>query len=297
MKLYVTVPIALSTFVLGLLSYHPVASALSHINVTSCGGKTACFEGDNTSTGPGVSGLSAKGDGLLGKTGSGIGVAGATGGGTGVSGTSSTGIGVLGNSNTGDGIRGNSNATAGFANGVYGVTNNHGAGVEGQATGLYGEGVYGYAPNGADIFNGNGELGAQFWVDSSANVHASGLLYSGGGCSGGCVRRQVQSYGTTAALPTIEDAGEAQLASGATYVRLNPDFARAIDLRQGYLVFITPEGDTRGLYVTQRSPAGFAVRETLGGRSAVAFAYRIVAHPYGVHAPRLPLVDHPQMRP
>jgi hypothetical protein len=60
-----------------------------------------------------------------------------------------------------------------------------------------------------------------------------------------------------------------------------------------YLVFVTPEGDNRGLYVTQKSANGFAVHESQGGHSSLAFSYRIVAKPFGNQIPRLPfLVEH-----
>jgi hypothetical protein len=81
--------------------------------------------------------------------------------------------------------------------------------------------------------------------------------------------------------PSIEDFGEAQLTAGQAYVSLSRSYASAIDSRYRYMVFITPEGDTRGLFVTQKTPAGFVVRESQGGRSEAAFSYRIVAKPYG----------------
>ena len=56
-------------------------------------------------------------------------------------------------------------------------------------------------------------------------------------------------------------------------------------------MLITPEGDTRGLFVAARTPGAFSVRETMGGRSSIAFGYRIVAHPFGVNEPRLPMVQ------
>ena len=46
--------------------------------------------------------------------------------------------------------------------------------------------------------------------------------------------------------------------------------------RGDYRVFLTPEGDCRGLYVRRKSAASFEVRELMGGGSAAAFAYRIV---------------------
>jgi len=45
--------------------------------------------------------------------------------------------------------------------------------------------------------------------------------------------------------------------------------------RSDYKVFVTPEGDCRGLYV-RKSAASFEVRELGGGMSNVAFSYRII---------------------
>jgi hypothetical protein len=46
--------------------------------------------------------------------------------------------------------------------------------------------------------------------------------------------------------------------------------------------------DTRGLYVSQKTPAGFQVREAQGGRSTFSFDYRIVARPLDADNDRLP---------
>lgn len=56
-------------------------------------------------------------------------------------------------------------------------------------------------------------------------------------------------------------------------------------------MFLTPEGDSRGLFVTNRANSGFEVGENQGGRSTVAFSYRIVAKPYGDNSPRLPTAE------
>ena len=61
------------------------------------------------------------------------------------------------------------------------------------------------------------------------------------------------------------------------------------------MVFVTPEGPSHGLCVTNKSPAGFEVVENEGGRSSVAFSYRIVAKPYGVTAARLPIATAAEM--
>ena len=56
-------------------------------------------------------------------------------------------------------------------------------------------------------------------------------------------------------------------------------------------MFLTPEGDNRGLYVDHKTGAGFDVRESQGGRSTIAFSYRIVGKPLGSSAQRLPLLS------
>ncbi|MDQ6826508.1 MAG: hypothetical protein M3Z14_04810 [Candidatus Eremiobacteraeota bacterium] len=76
--------------------------------------------------------------------------------------------------------------------------------------------------------------------------------------------------------PTIENVGEGHLASGQSYVRLDAAFARSMNFAQRYQVFITPEGPSAGLYVTDKSSKGFAVRENPGGHSSVDFSYRII---------------------
>jgi hypothetical protein len=50
-----------------------------------------------------------------------------------------------------------------------------------------------------------------------------------------------------------------------------------MDRSTAYHVFITPDGDTRGLYVATKTAEGFIVRETQGGRGTLSFDYRIVA--------------------
>jgi hypothetical protein len=98
----------------------------------------------------------------------------------------------------------------------------------------------------------------------------------------------VSTYSPQQTEPTIEDFGQGQLVNGEAAVRLDPAFANTMDLRKSYLVFITPDGDSRGLYTTQKTPSGFVVRENGGGRSTLAFDYRIVGKPLGNNSPRLP---------
>lgn len=134
-----------------------------------------------------------------------------------------------------------------------------------------------------------------FLVDNQGNMMIRGVITTGGVCNTGCSgpshaqSHRVLSYVPTQSVPSIEDFGEAQLVNGRATVALSSDFANVVDRHASYLVFITPEGDSRGLYVTNKTAAGFAVRENGDGHSSIAFSYRIVAKPFGVNKPRLPM--------
>ena len=73
----------------------------------------------------------------------------------------------------------------------------------------------------------------------------------------------------------FEDFGSAKLARGRAVVKLDANFAKVIK-RGDYRVFVTPEGNCHGLYVRHKSANNFEVRELMGGKSSVAFSYRIV---------------------
>lgn len=230
-------------------------------------------------------------------------------------------VGIWGNSLYGTGIVGagddESPTVAGaYPIGIYGVssTANSGAGVsvanwaEALDTNTYAVFAYNNAndsdvsllPSGTDLIDA--AVGAAFFTLSSAgSINISGTITTSGLCSGGCAGprergRKIVRYASEASVPTVEDFGEAQLTDGAASVRLEPRFASTIQT-ENYYVFLTPEGDNRGLYVTDRTPTGFSVREAEGGRSSIAFMYRIVGKPYGDNSPRLPIVDTSLARP
>jgi hypothetical protein len=141
---------------------------------------------------------------------------------------------------------------------------------------------------------------SDFSVDTSGNIEASSLTTILGSYA-----RKIGASGTARTLyaphatsPVTEDFGEGQLVNGRGYVRLDPALADLIDNRNAYHVFLTPEGDSKGLYVTQKSPAGFLVRESSGGRSTLAFEYRILAKPLDENGKRLALAPpRPHMAP
>jgi hypothetical protein len=90
----------------------------------------------------------------------------------------------------------------------------------------------------------------------------------------------------------FEDFGTARLAKGRARVTIEARFAQSIR-RDEYHVFVTPEGDSNGLYVAQKGRNAFEVREQRGGRSSIEFSYRIVARRADVPRSRLPRFELP----
>ncbi|MEO6991303.1 MAG: hypothetical protein ABI346_02500 [Candidatus Baltobacteraceae bacterium] len=209
---------------------------------------------------------------------------------------------IVATSNNYNGIQATSNTSA--ASAVYGFNSQSGyaiAGrVKGSGTALFADAggsggigvlVFGGSFSSQTLFEGQNNGVAKFTVDNSGNLAVSGLLFSAGGCHAGCsLTHRAVSYASTASEPTLEDAGESAVRGGVAHVALDPAFANAIDRHSRYLVFVTPEGQTRGLYVAQRTDGGFVVRDA-DANANVPFAYRVVARPYGIRAPRLPMVD------
>jgi hypothetical protein len=147
------------------------------------------------------------------------------------------------------------------------------------------------------VVDGLGGIFTTASINAYGNVDILGQYQVNGTCVAGCAAprngpgKAVTRYVPTASIPTVEDFGEAQLVDGQAHVRLSADFANVVDQRANYLVFVTPEGDTNGMYISQKTSSGFDVRENRGGRSTVAFQYRIVARPYGANGSRLPMVE------
>lgn len=117
----------------------------------------------------------------------------------------------------------------------------------------------------------------QFELDFGGSIVITGRITTSGSCHSGCApspsagEKRVRMFTPQENLPTVEDFGEARLVGGQTYVHIDRAFANTIDSRAAYMVFITPEGDNRGLYVTNKTSTGFDVRESQGGRSTLAF--------------------------
>jgi len=169
--------------------------------------------------------------------------------------------GVLGKSDLNPGVVGASRSFPGVigfgvnAQGVLGISDTN-IGVHGKVT----------TPGGfAGVFDGNVVINGDLAVsgpNKSAVVRfpdgSNRLLY--------CMESPEHWF---------EDFGSGKLRRGRAAVKLDADFARVIATGD-YRVFLTPEGDCNGLYVTRKSGRAFEVRELNGGTSNVAFSYRIV---------------------
>jgi hypothetical protein len=191
----------------------------------------------------------------------------------GVVGTGTSGTGVHGASTSGHGMIGIS--TTGF--GVWGSSN--GFAVVGTAK--TGPGVYGYSQT--------GEAG-QF----VGTVTIYGNLQVIGGAKNAIVPHPDGSHRRVYTVESpesyFEDFGQGQLVSGRAEVRLDDDFAALVH-SDDYQVFITPEGDSQGLYIQNKTAEGFRVSEQQGGKSNLRFAYRIVARRKDIDLPRLDKVE------
>jgi hypothetical protein len=99
--------------------------------------------------------------------------------------------------------------------------------------------------------------------------------------------QRVETYSVQSAENWFEDAGTAQLVNGAGRVNLESIFGQTVNTGVEYHVFLTPDGDCKGLYVSAKTASGFEVRELGGGASTITFEYRIMAKRVGYENVRL----------
>jgi hypothetical protein len=187
---------------------------------------------------------------------------------------STTGKGELG---TGAGVWGDA-GDAGALFGVLGSADDAYAGAfENNSNTL--ATLYAQALNGA---------GFPFWATGTGagsgycNVDAFGDLNCTGTVNGGMARidggaRKVALSAIESPKNWFEDAGAAQLVNGSAVVALDADFIQTVNTEMDYKVFPVPNGDCKGLYVTNKTRTSFEVRELGGGTSSIRFDYRIMA--------------------
>jgi len=225
------------------------------------------------------------------------GVAGSSTSNVGVHGISTSNVGILGEataaSNASPGVYGS--ATRGY--GVFGFSQNRN-GVAGQSGGGF-AGCVGFAgaPGGYGIYGGTAVQGG-YAGGFAGPVLVVGDFTVSGGAKNAAVPHPDGThrllYCQESPEPWFEDFGDAKLVNGRAQVKLDPNFAAVVHSDK-YLIYLTPEGDTKGLYVSGKDPAGFEVRETQGGTGSLTFNYRVVARRKDIPGPRLEKVKLPEL--
>jgi hypothetical protein len=212
---------------------------------------------------------------------------------TGVDGTGTgpSGFGVVGRG-TVAGAHGTSAGAGGF--GVIGIGGRVGVRGDGRGatSGIGVEGIPGPLSGGIIPFAGafRGSVLVANNLDVNGDLFVSGTKAAVVPHPDGSERAM---YAVEAPESWFEDVGRAQLRQGVAHVDVDPDFAAVTELGDDYHVFLTPEGPTNGLYVADRTPSGFEVREQGESTSAVSFSYRIMTRRADVQAGRLEPVARP----
>jgi hypothetical protein len=281
--------------------------------------------------GAGIVGTSTDGSGVSGGSTNGIGVEGGSINSYGVKGGSGNRAGVYGVSGTGEGLYGRS--LNGPSVGVYGASPTTGVFGDGSRTGVTGQttsgiGVQGTSAGGIGIDGsstggigvrgttsstrrgGAAIMGIAMTATAQAGVFIGGVVVRRGdlfvdgnltvfGAKSAAVRFPDGSRRVLHVIESpeawFEDFGRARLIEGRARIRLEPQFAAAV--RTGdFHVFLTPEGNSRGLYVSAKRSTGFDVREQQGGTSNIGFSYRVVARRKDVKARRFEKIALPIAR-
>lgn len=198
---------------------------------------------------------------------------------------------------TGSTISSTGSALGGAA-GVWGDTAVGNAGVTGTADDAYAGTFYNESNDFSTLYLqnlGTGGTGAATLVaqgqsgvcsmDTGGNLGCSGEVITAAGVDNGA--RKVALYSMQSPENWFEDFGSGTLRNGAASIALDPTFAQTVNTGTEYHVFLTPNGDCKGLYVSQKSAGSFEIRELGGGHSSVAFDYRIVAKRNGYEKVRL----------
>jgi len=257
----------------------------------------------NSSTAAGMAGYSGTGAGTYGSSTSGAGAYGVTRSGIGVNGVSATGVGVFGQFDT---ISGTAATFFSVSEQKAGVLGDAGSGSNIGVVGTGDDTVAGAFLNNSQNYdsliafnssdNGLGPTGlfrvfqagspnGACGIGGGGNLSCTGQLKSLVAVAGGA--RNVETYSIQSPENWIEDFGSGSMKNGVASVSLDPGFAETVSGSADYHVFLTPSGDSKGLYVSRKTASGFEVRESGGGKSSIAFDYRIVAKRHGHESERL----------
>jgi len=217
--------------------------------------------------------------GVEGFAGRGIGVYGV------ISGASSTGDGAFGD---GAGVWGDSGAF--FSPGVLATADDKQALVavnnspSGYATAFF-ENDDNTSVSNAVLRTESPNFGGSCVIDQGGNLTCTGGISAVAPLDSG--KRKVALYAIEGPENWFEDAGSGHLSNGVATITLEPVFAQTVNTDVDYHVFLTPNGDCKGLYVTRKSATSFEVHELGGGTSSLDFDYRVLAKRKGFENLRL----------
>jgi hypothetical protein len=227
--------------------------------------------------------------------------------------------GYINSSQTTIGVSGNSLSSVGV--GVSGIGDNQSVtsqntdlgyfpiGVWGDSGNEFGFGVFGTADDGWPYVGyNNSESLSTTWFENLSTTSTAPVLYATG-TYGACTSNVSGDFSCTGSYAAVapvdggtkkvalnaihspenwfEDVGSGQLSGGEAVVNIESVFGETVNTGVDYHVFLTPNGDCKGLYVSQKSPGSFVVRELGGGTSSIAFDYRIIAKRKGFEQIRL----------
>jgi hypothetical protein len=178
--------------------------------------------------------------------------------------------------------------STGVGSGTYNTTNDNGSGsypVGGQTFSTAGT-SFEFA-----FFDSNGS--PVFYGDSVGDTVAVGSKSAAVPLKNG---QMVKIFSQESPQVWIEDFGAGKLVGGVATIKLDSKFGQTVNTRVDYHVFLTPNGDCKGLYVAQKSHNSFEVRELGGGQSNVSFDYRIAALRLGYEKVRMPAAHMPTVQ-
>jgi hypothetical protein len=93
---------------------------------------------------------------------------------------------------------------------------------------------------------------------------------------------------------TVEDWGIAELKNGKAFVGFSEEFVALMSEKAEYAVFLTPEGECNGLYVSKKEFYGFEVKELNNGKSNIRFSWHVKAIRIGDE--ETPVLEEPTPR-
>jgi len=198
-----------------------------------------------------------------------------------------------------------------FSNLYKSIVGRQSFGVIGDAVNVSGVvpiGVYGVADAGVGTVGENSSTIEPAGLFRNFDTTAGDLAFEALGSTGHCTintgghlactgsagavvgladNRWVGLYAVQSPENWFEDFGSGQLSSGKSTIKLDSTFAETVNSAMDYHVFLTPNGDSHGLYVAKKTATSFEVREQGGGSSSVSFDYRIVARRKGYENVRM----------